>query len=1078
MSNQSLPAKISRPRLFDVVPRERLFALLDANQGRPLVWITSPPGAGKTTLVASYLETRNVPAIWYQVDAGDDDPAAVFQHLARAARALCASGDLPLPWFATEHLADTAGFARLFFRSLFAQLPAGTVLVLDNHQDAPADAPLHAILTECIAQTPPGHSTLVVSRVEAPAAFVPFAANGRMVTLGWDRLRLTQDEVVAICARRDVTDDWVVEALHRQSQGWAAGITLMLERVAHADGDARALPPETRESVFDYFANLLFDRASEATRRILLSIAFLPRITASMAVALSDHPAAPAMLEDLFRRHLFTDRRPGPEPVYEFHALFRDFLRMRARATLGTDALEHLVTRTADALDVARDVDSAMDLRLGHGQFHAACRVILAEAGSQLRDGRRRTLLRWIDALPDAVRDTEPWIVYWQGRARLQTEPEAGTRILERALQLFRERDDAAGSLDCLATLVGGAFLGFHALEAMDRWIDEFLDEIEQAPGTMPAEFELRVRGVLCMALFHTRPWSGATEPAYRRVEELLPRCADETVALAAAMGALVVSGLSGDFERGDRIAALAIGLASRDTASPSEAAWCFAQVGWLRFMEARYEEAIESLDAGAAIARANGLATVLRSTLLWRFTVIWRMHQHAAAQATLTAADAMPRSNQPMCEAQFLLFKARLAGDHGQVEESVRLALLAREWSLRTGSRLQEVIFGLSGSDILLRAHRPDAAAPLLAHVRTIIDRTPIYRCYRAVIRLMEARLAEVQGQRERALATLSLALAEAHEDHARYYLRFADWSMAPLFCLALERGMDVELVRDVIRLLRLVPPPDAPDNWPWPVHIVTLGRFDVQVNGASLAFHRKLPRKTLLLLKAIIASGGRDVPDVALCEALWGDDDGDAAANALSITLVRLRKLLGTTDAVQLRAGRISLNRAMVSVDADVFERRAAGNAPAGALDLYTGTFLPDDEHEPWSVRMRERLRGRFIDLLSGCGAVLEARGDPASAIPHYLRGIEADPVVEAFHLGLMRCYERLGRRTEALGAFRRMRQTLSVGLCIPPSEASQQFYRRLLDAQSADGGVPADSATVVWFEPRTPSASQRGR
>ena len=189
MSNQSLPAKISRPRLFDVVPRERLFALLDANQGRPLVWITSPPGAGKTTLVASYLETRNVPAIWYQVDAGDDDPAAVFQHLARAARALCASGDLPLPWFATEHLADTAGFARLFFRSLFAQLPAGTVLVLDNHQDAPADAPLHAILTECIAQTPPGHSTLVVSRVEAPAAFVPFAANGRMVTLGWARLR-------------------------------------------------------------------------------------------------------------------------------------------------------------------------------------------------------------------------------------------------------------------------------------------------------------------------------------------------------------------------------------------------------------------------------------------------------------------------------------------------------------------------------------------------------------------------------------------------------------------------------------------------------------------------------------------------------------------------------------------------------------------------------------------------------------------------------------------------------------------------------------------------------------------------
>ncbi len=32
-------AKISRPRLFNVVARERLFALLDSNRGRPLIWI-------------------------------------------------------------------------------------------------------------------------------------------------------------------------------------------------------------------------------------------------------------------------------------------------------------------------------------------------------------------------------------------------------------------------------------------------------------------------------------------------------------------------------------------------------------------------------------------------------------------------------------------------------------------------------------------------------------------------------------------------------------------------------------------------------------------------------------------------------------------------------------------------------------------------------------------------------------------------------------------------------------------------------------------------------------------------------
>ena len=40
---------------------------------------------GKTTLVASLLEARERPGIWYQVDAGDADPASFVYHLRLAA---------------------------------------------------------------------------------------------------------------------------------------------------------------------------------------------------------------------------------------------------------------------------------------------------------------------------------------------------------------------------------------------------------------------------------------------------------------------------------------------------------------------------------------------------------------------------------------------------------------------------------------------------------------------------------------------------------------------------------------------------------------------------------------------------------------------------------------------------------------------------------------------------------------------------------------------------------------------------------------------------------------------------------
>jgi LuxR family maltose regulon positive regulatory protein len=77
-------AKLTRPRLYGVVERPRLFAVLDKAAERPVVWIAAPPGAVKTTLVAGYVEARGLRHIWYQVDAADSDPAT-FVHYMRIA---------------------------------------------------------------------------------------------------------------------------------------------------------------------------------------------------------------------------------------------------------------------------------------------------------------------------------------------------------------------------------------------------------------------------------------------------------------------------------------------------------------------------------------------------------------------------------------------------------------------------------------------------------------------------------------------------------------------------------------------------------------------------------------------------------------------------------------------------------------------------------------------------------------------------------------------------------------------------------------------------------------------------------
>jgi DNA-binding SARP family transcriptional activator len=65
---------------------------------------------------------------------------------------------------------------------------------------------------------------------------------------------------------------------------------------------------------------------------------------------------------------------------------------------------------------------------------------------------------------------------------------------------------------------------------------------------------------------------------------------------------------------------------------------------------------------------------------------------------------------------------------------------------------------------------------------------------------------------------------------------------------------------------------------------------------------------------------------------------------------------------------------------------------------------------------------------------------------AISWCLRGIDADPIAEAFYQGLMRCHQAQGRTAEGLSAYRRLRQTLSITLGVAPSPSTEAVAREL--------------------------------
>jgi DNA-binding SARP family transcriptional activator len=285
-----------------------------------------------------------------------------------------------------------------------------------------------------------------------------------------------------------------------------------------------------------------------------------------------------------------------------------------------------------------------------------------------------------------------------------------------------------------------------------------------------------------------------------------------------------------------------------------------------------------------------------------------------------------------------------------------------------------------------------------------------------------------------------------------------------------ALEAGLEVDYVQEFIRRFRLVPDRTAAalEEWPWPLRIYCLGRFVLVKDGKPVQFSGKIQKKPLLLLKALVALGGKNVAEERLTDILWPEADGDRACSALTTTLFRLRRLIGE-NMLEVQNGGVSLNPKGCWVDAWTFEILSdTSGIPAGAadsedgrsdgvsrlekaLDLYRGPFLAEEGGGLyWALPYREKLKGRFIRVITRLGRSLENKGLWDQAVSCYQKGLEADNLAEEFYRRLMTCYVKLGDTVQAARVYRSLKDILSSALGVAPSPGTETLYRRLIACQ----------------------------
>ncbi|MGD2141809.1 MAG: hypothetical protein PVH25_15565, partial [Burkholderiales bacterium] len=549
-------AKLTRPRLHKAVPRERLFAQLDgARDHKAAICVVGPPGAGKTTLVASWLDDREHEGIWYQVDPGDADLATFFYYLSEAAKPYRRKNQSPLPLLTPEYLQDVEGFSRRFFRVLFSRLPDGATLVLDNYQEVEANHRFHEIVSAAVNEIPPQRTLLAISRRDPPNCYARLIANGNVAFLEWNDLRLTLTEARDIIATRiPDLETGEVGLLFQHCDGWAAGLTLMLDRYTHGDDQKSSMKDRAdvmpdHGTTFGYFAAQVFERLPESTRKFLLETAVLPQVPVSLAADLTGNSTSAEILEDLYRRHLFTHRRAGSEPIYWYHALFREFLNAKSAELIEEAEIRETRRRAARLLEARQDIDDAFQLFHDTRDWSAARRLIERHAETLLGQGRGSVLRDWILALPDGVVEDSPWLRYWLGTSLIAIDQKQARNHLERAFGLFAASVDDVGQALAAAGVIESYFFEWSDFRPMRRWVDTLEPLLERARFSGSPAIERRIYNSLLLGMLYAAPGHRMLPQIVERVTEMLDEDMDVNSKVSIAHSLLSYGNIACDIK-------------------------------------------------------------------------------------------------------------------------------------------------------------------------------------------------------------------------------------------------------------------------------------------------------------------------------------------------------------------------------------------------------------------------------------------------------------------------------------------------------------------------------------------------
>jgi LuxR family maltose regulon positive regulatory protein len=416
-----------------------LFSVLSAEA--PIVVISAPAGSGKSALLRSYAEANGKPVAWLNLDDTENElwrfleyllaaiDRAIPESIATARRLVASDYPPPLDAILTEVVNDLDGADEL-------------MIVLDDYH-AISDAAVHEAVSFLVEYLPPNVHLVFSGRSEPGVSLARERSRGRVLDLGLEDLRFTDDEIAGLVEHvlgRAIEPEHLAQ-LSARTEGWVAGLIAALSVIARrSEIEITTALANSAAQVESFLAIETLNCLQPRLRDFLISTSILDRLSAPIVAAVSGFDDAAQLLDDAEREILFIVPCEEPWGYRRYHALFARALRSRLQRERPVE-IPTLHRRAAAAYIEFGDDERGLKHAIDGGDFDLAASIITRNADRLLARGEMRTVRRWIESMPEAQIASRPAVALFYGWALAQTgalegadrQADAVTAWIERA---------------------------------------------------------------------------------------------------------------------------------------------------------------------------------------------------------------------------------------------------------------------------------------------------------------------------------------------------------------------------------------------------------------------------------------------------------------------------------------------------------------------------------------------------------------------------------------------------------------------------------------------------------------------